>query len=80
MNGNNSSNKNNNEAIKLQLLGMLSGQSASGTPRNDISGIVSRLSPDEQRRLADILNNPEKQREILNSPLAKKLIKNYKNN
>ena len=79
MNGNNSSNKNNNEAIKLQLLGMLSGQSASGTPRNDISGIVSRLSPDEQRRLADILNNPEKQCEILNSPLAKKLIKNYKN-
>ncbi len=47
----------------------------SSAQSGDVDGLTSRLDGDKAKQVKDILSDPDRAREILNSPQAKALIK-----
>ena len=67
---------NNNELSKLiQSYAQSSGSSADKAAQQKVMKLLGKLSGTQAEQIAQLLNNPEKSREILNSPEAQALRK-----
>ena len=57
-------------------LGMSGEQIKNAAADGNVSSILSKADPNDRRQAEEILSDPEKTRQILNSPQAQALIKN----
>lgn len=71
---------NNNDQLKQEIMNLLTKKISEGnmdTSKDEVDRLTSKLSDTDKKRLNEILNDPQKQQELLSSPLAQKFIKKF---
>ncbi len=62
-----------------QKLGMSEDNLKSAAKKGNVQDMLKNVSPEQSKQIEDILSDPEKTRQILNSPQAQALMKLFGN-